>query len=45
MTIPHLPWFLLVAVCLAWYGVLTGYVAWHGGRDIFRMLESLSRRR
>ena len=43
MTIPHLPWFLLLAACLAWYGMLTLTITWHGGRDILQMLERLGR--
>jgi hypothetical protein len=44
MNVPQLPWFLLLIACLVWYGTLTFSIAWHGGRDIVRMLERLGRK-
>ncbi len=39
----HPFWWLLTLACLAWYTVVTAYVAWRGLRDIRSMLRQLRR--
>ncbi len=36
-------WHLLVWACVLWYGVITGYVAVRGWRDIVGMLRRLKK--
>jgi hypothetical protein len=37
-------WAIAVYGSLAWYALLTGYVAWRGAKDIRGMLTRLARR-
>ena len=41
----HPLWWLTVWACVAWYTLITSYVAWKGIADIRQMLRRLSDRR